>query len=349
LPVYNLHELTISAFKDFFSKVYRINFVHDFTPNFFWIPLNLRQYRIAHLPYAEPFCKIHNVTLDSVLVLIAALYLRVQYLWQNRIDSLGRYYQRAYGVSDSSSLQEELLGFLPRACQILGLGKSDVSRKDFLAAIDFWTLNSTKRSNIDLSYSGPHYLFLPIETGRVFVDHAWILRRLYDLFRYVHLPNQNFKGTALEKIVNTGKSALPTKPCKSLNGGKKQIDYAISCGPYLIIVECKAVNMSIGFDRGDPQAIEYRTNYVVNPALEQVDAKADWLAAHTKGSNYDISNYSHILPLAISPFVEFIPSRNTHYWLTNDIPRVLTPSEFKDFLNELPEITGISNVVLLNR
>ena len=141
---------------------------------------------------------------------------------------------------------------------------------------------------------------------------------------------------------------MPVTPCKSLNGEKKQIDYAIACGSYLIIAECKAVNMSISFDRGDPQAIEYRTKYVVNPALEQVDDKADWLAAHPKGSNYDISSYSHILPLAISPFVEFIPSRNTRYWLTNDIPRVLTPREFKDFLNELPNITGISNVILLN-
>lgn len=349
LPVYNLDGLTANEFKDFFSKVYRINFLHDFTPNFLWLPLNLRQYRIAHLPFADPFYKIHNVTLDSVLVLIAALYLRLQYLWLQNISLLTRYYQRAYGISDISSLQEELLSFLSHACQILGLSKSSVTRSEFLAAIDFLTLNNTKRNNMDLSYSGPHYLFLPIQTGKVFVDYTWILRRLYDLFRYVHLPNESFKGDALEKMVNTGRSALPTKPCKSLNGGKKQIDYAIPCGSYLIIAECKAVNMSISFDRGDPQAIEFRTNKVVERALTEVDDKANWLAAHPKGSNYDVSNYSHILPLAISPFVEFMPSRNTRYWLTNDIPRVLTPREFKHFLNELPKITSVFNSVLLNR
>jgi len=349
LPHYNVDEITINEFKDFFSKVYRINFVQDFKPNFLWFPFNLRQYRMAHLPFAGSFYKLHNVTLDSVLALIAALFLKVEHLrQQNVIASFATCYQRAYGLSKQSLLRQDLLYLLPYACQILGLAKSAVSRNDFLASINFWTLNSSNRSNINLASSGPHYIFLPIQKGEVIVDYGWIYRNLYNLFRYVHLPNQSFKGDALERIVKTEKSLLPTKPCKSFEGDKRQIDYATSYGSNLIIAECKAVNMSTAFDRGDPQAIAFRTNTVVERALTEIDDKANWLAAHPKGSNYDVSNYKHIVPLAISPFVEFMPSKRTRYWLTNNIPRVLTPDEFKHFLIDFPKITEILNIVPLS-
>ena len=118
-----------------------------------------------------------------------------------------------------------------------------------------------------MAYSGPHYPIQPVRTGKVFIDYAWMIRRLFDLFRYVSLPNHNFKGEALENAVNRGPSTLPTKPCKSLEGEQKQIDYAYAGSSYFIIVECKAVGMSIGFDRGDPTAIKFRIGNVVERAL----------------------------------------------------------------------------------
>ena len=347
LPVYNVYGVSSYDLKDIFAT-YGVHFIQDFTPNFLWTPLNLRQYRIAHAPFAKAFYEKHNVTLDSVLAIIAALSLRALYKWHHAPESLHRYFQRAYIVGDTELVKEDLLRFLPQACKTLGLNKSDVSDSDFLDALSFWTLNDSNRNGIDLSYPGPHYPMLPIRTGKVFIDYAWMIRRLFDLFRYVSIPDQNFKGQALENMISRGSSALPTRPCKSLEGEQKQIDYSYAGSSYLIIVECKAVGMSIGFDRGDPTAIKFRTKNVVERALTEVDDKANWLAQHPKGSNYDITNYSHILPLAISPFVEFIPSKSPHYWLTNDIPRVLTPREFKHILEEPPAIASTFNCVALH-
>ena len=346
LPVYNVHGVSSHDLKDFFTA-YGVNFIQDFTPNFLWTPLNLRQYRIAHAPFAEAFYEKHNVTLDSALAVIAALSLRALYKWHHNPESLLRYFQRAYIVGDTELVKEDLLAFLPQACKTLGLNKSDISDSDFLDALSFWALNDSNRDDLDLAYSGPHYPILPVRTGKVFIDYAWMIRRLFDLFRYVSLPDQNFKGEALENTVSRGPSALPTKPCKSVEGEQKQIDYAYAGFTYLIIVECKAVGMSIGFDRGDPIAIKFRTENVVERALTEVDDKANWLAQHPKGSNYDITSYSHILPLAISPFVEFIPSKNPRYWLTDIIPRVLTPREFKHFLKKTPTIDSVSNSIAL--
>jgi len=128
----------------------------------------------------------------------------------------------------------------------------------------------------------------------------------------------------------------------------RQIDYAVAIDSHLVIAECKAVGRSIGFDRGDPQSIKYRTDNVVELSLSQVDEKANWLAIHQVGRNYNIAKYDYILPIAISPFVEFIPSQDTRYWVTKDIPRVLMPEEFEQLLNHIHTVTHAFNKVSLH-
>lgn len=116
----------------------------------------------------------------------------------------------------------------------------------------------------------------------------------------MRIKDQNFKGAALERVVRFRKSILPTKPCKA-RGEMRQIDAAFDMGDRLIIVECRAVNWSIGFDREQPEAIRFRID-AMDRALDQIDEKARWLAAHPVGSNYEISHYREILPVVVSPF-----------------------------------------------
>ena len=78
------------------------------------------------------------------------------------------------------------------------------------------------------------------------------------------------------------------------------------------------------------------------------EEKANWLAIHQVGRNYDIAKYDHILPIAISPFVEFIPSQDTRYWVTKDIPRVLMPGELEQLLNNIHAATNAFNKVSLH-
>ena len=131
-------------------------------------------------------------------------------------------------------------------------------------------------------------------------------------------------------------------------GEECQIDYAVALGSHLVIAECKVRGQSIGFDRGDPQAIKHRTDNVVELSLSQVDGKANWLASHPIGRNYNISTYDYILPIAVSPFVEFIPSQDIRYWITKDIPRVLRPEEFEKLLDDVHTVTHTFNKVSLH-
>jgi len=349
LPIYNIGGVTGKDYKKLFSKMYRVILKSDISYNFVWIPFNLAEYRKAHLPFAAPFYEKYGVSLDAVLAVVAALLLRVLYIWQQTgIGAFTKFHQRAYeGPCSKKFILDEIMLCIPAACKTLGIHRSAIPSKEIKNAIKFWGLDVSNRTDIGLSYSGPHYLFLPIYSDWFFIDYAWIFRRLHDLFVGIWMPNQNFKGDALESAIRKGKSILPTKPCKTSAGEERQIDYAVECGAHIIIAECKAVGTSIAFDRGDPQAIKHRTNNVVERGLSEVDDKAKWLSVHPLGNNYDLSNYDYILPVVVSPFVEFIPSKDTRYWVSKDIPRILTPKEFEHLVNDPPTIKNAFNRISL--
>lgn len=347
-PVYNVQGVTTDLYKDFFSVMYRIDLMSGIALNFNWIPYNLREYRKAHLPLWDAFLNRCGVSLDAVLAVVAALSLRMVASWHaTRGLAFFRYSQRAYEVCSVDFIRNEILDALPLACRTLGITESSVSSSQIQAAIQFWSLDDSKRREIDLSYSGPHCILIPIDDSQALVDYAWIVRRLHDLFFGVSVRDENFKGDALEDLVRKKASALPTGPCKALSGEQQQIDHAVSVGDCLIVAECKAVAMSIGFNRGNPEAVRFRNENVVERALSEADQKARWLSQNRKGTNYDTTRYTHIVPVAISPFVEFIPSRATYYWLSENVPRVLTPAEFEDFVDDTVNVTRAFNTLTL--
>lgn len=333
LPVYNLKNIMGEELNPFFGSLFQAQIPPEMKFNFIWIPFNIRSFRLSHLEFANTFEDKYRVSFDAVLSVIVSLAYRVIHLWiTTNCSILLHYWQRAYeGPYEMEIIAKEIRKYLPKALEILQINNSEIGNLNLDAAIHFWDLASSK-DIIDLAYSGPHSIFLPYNEVRRFIDYTWILRRLYDFFVGVNIPNQNFKGDALEIAVGRETSILPKGPCYSINGDKKQIDCAYAIENHLVIVECKAVNKSIAFDRGDPKALNYRREQVVERSISEIDEKANWLAKNPLGTNYDISNFDDILPIAVSPFVEFIHSTNRYYWISKEVPRVLTPQELKELL-----------------
>jgi hypothetical protein len=334
LPSYNLMGVTSKSIKGPLRKAFKIDLIAPIEFNFLWVPFNLRGFRNVHTPLAQAFKEKYGVSLDAVLAVIASLCTRALILWTKRgPESFLRHWQRAYeGPNLKTLIRQEIQYFLPAGLCILGIKNDTIDINEVNLAIRFWELTTTDRELIELLYSGPHYVLLPFQNDRWFVDYAWILRRLHDLFVGVSISDQNYKGQALEKAVGRTSSVLPTGPCKASDGTEKQIDCAYSFGNHLIVVECKAVGRSIAYERGDPDAIAYRQKNVVERGLAEADEKATWIAKRPRGKNYDITLFKDILPIAVSPFVEFIPSKKSRYWISNDVPRVLNPSELREFL-----------------
>ena len=331
LPSYNAAKVPADKFNEIF-RILGFNFLKDgeYTSNFIWYPYNLRDYYHAHKPFASSFYDKHGVRLVSVITVIAAIAFRAFYTWEESHGlQLLHHWQRAYeGPYTREYVIKEIGNFLPASQALLQLDPDEQKQVDIESGARFLELTEQIRPNMDLEYPGPHFIFLPYGKDRVFIDYAWLVRSLYNLFYEVEVSDQNFKGTALEEIVHRGDSELPTKALESHDGSKRQIDAAFRIDDRLIIVECRAVARSIGFDRGDPRAIQYRIEKI-NKALEDIDEKASWLSLHLVGKNYDLSWCNAIIPLAVSPFVEFIPSLDHYYWLHEELPRVLTPSELR--------------------
>lgn len=339
LPNYNVSNLQPSSLAIFLEeKLNRdVSFSSSTRFNFLWTPLHVRAFLEKHKPFSEKFSQHYGVSLDAVLLVVSSLWARLRHRW-NEEDAgvLVHAWQRGYeGPYQSARIWRELTFYRNEGASILGIAPESVNDTQFLRALRFWALTPNKKRSIELLYSGRHFIFLPFGRKRWFIDYAWINRRLYSLFNTVQVDDQNFKGDALETAVRRRPSCLPSKPCKGFDNTSKQIDAAYRVGSHLILVECKAVSRSIGYDKGDPNAILYRRREVVDRALREADAKAKWLLKHPKGTNYNISDIKDILPVAVSPFVEFIPSRRFHYWVNDKTPRVLTPDELFMLLDDV--------------
>jgi hypothetical protein len=90
---------------------------------------------------------------------------------------------------------------------------------------------------------------------------------------------------------------------------------------------------SIAVERGDLQGLEKRRTVIEKP-LDDIDDKARWLAAHPEGTNYDMTPYRAILPVGVTRFEEFIPSRISRYWIDAWLRRALTPEELLDAVQD---------------
>jgi hypothetical protein len=327
VPQFNLAQISGATLNAFYEEMFKVKVAPGFRPNFLWGLVNLRGYRQATLPFGPDFVRKYSVSLDAVLSVLG-VFGAMRVLDLREFGRAMHQSQRAYvGPEAKAALLQTLEHFLPAATSLIGAQQGSISLDDFHAGVKFWELTDEKREMIDLEVPGPHYILLPYDQGWWFIDHAWVVRRLYYLLMNIPLRNQTFKGRLLEQIVGAQQSILPTAPCKAFDGTSKQIDTAFAVSDCLVIVECKAVNRSIGYERGDPESIEFRRRIVVERGLNEVDEKARWLATHPKGTNYDITRYRYILPVVTSPFVEFIPSRDMRHWVSEDIPRVLTPWE----------------------
>ena len=346
-PTYNLGRIKSDDLKAFFEEAFKINLIMPGQFNFIWSPYSIKNYRNSHLPFANSFEQLHHVDLDSILLIPNALLYRVFRLWlEHGMQSIIKYWQRAYeGPALKQLVSEEIEFFLPTVAEQIGI--TNIANINIEGAIKFWELTDRKRSGIDLVYPGPHYLFMPFEDDRFFIDFAWLHRRLYDLFVGVKISDNNFKGDALEQIVRYKPSKLPVKACKAMNGEKRQIDAAFEIDNALLVVECRAIGKSIGFDKGNSDAIRYR-NQALDKMLTDIDEKAHWLAKNPRGTNYDITMYARIIPVAVTPFVEYIPTLSKRYWLRDRLPRILTPTELKSLIDDkaLKDITdNIVNIV----
>jgi hypothetical protein len=247
LPRYNVTDVPFEQLRGLFEHFLHAELkVGAGGPNFIWVPYSLRLFYEAHIPLSRAFASGNGVSLESVVGTIGTIALTAFSRWiSDPAFFFLRHWQRAYdGPQDLDEYTQMLVERMPWSLRQLRLSFA-ADQVDVRSAVGYLTLRDDARAEIGIGFSGPHSVFLPTEGGRVFIDYAHLIDRLYYLFHGVSIPDQNFKGDALEALTRGGCSALPAGELKGRDGTSRQIDAAFDLGDTLIIVECRASARSI--------------------------------------------------------------------------------------------------------
>ena len=223
LPQYNVDRLGVfrEAARAFKYKNVRID---GQTTNFIWVPFFLRGFYEVHLPLAAAFQAKHGASYNAVLAVVATLLAGcLQSLLPSDDFQFFRYWQRAYEGPDTLALlKKHIAEGMDVGIALLGI-QSKPSTQEIDVACDFLSRKEARRNSIDIGLAGPMSLGLPIDDMRVFIDYAWLSRILYTLFHGVSIPDQNFKGDALEAIVRPRVSVIPHAELIAADDSRKQL------------------------------------------------------------------------------------------------------------------------------
>jgi len=342
LAGYNALKIT-----DYFEEVGRAftgKRIRPSTPTLFiWFSFPLRNFYEAHQPLEKAFRNRNGCNFKAILFILGGLSLHAVGRW----PILSQLYLHWCMALDEGISREQILNkvneLMPHICATL---RTDpVSTQDLSIALDYLTLTESKRALIEPLLGGPVFPILPVN-DRFLIDYAWATRLLDTLFFGVRVDDQNFKGDALENLVgNATVAALPRHRLVAYDDTSKQIDSSFISGDVLVIAECRAFGRSIAYDRGSADAMNYR-RLRIDGALSDSTDKAEWIAKRPLGRNYALDKrVKWICPVVVTPFVEFVPSLSPVYWLTDEIARVLTPSELHELAKENTLDQSCRNVV----
>lgn len=340
IPRYNIPLIEYDRLMINQIKVELLDGHRKFTPNFNLIPFGIKTFYENHKPIAPEIEKILGFSYEALMQFLTSLLFRLYLLMKDKPRAEFEIIQRGYTIiHDISFFTNDIYEGSKFARKILG-SKVKVSLKEIKKVINYLTYTKTDYEKLSLWTRGPEKLFIPLKKNRYCVNYEALNDILYSMFHGLGIP-EDFKGVVLEKFLRKKLSKISGvhkwKFHKKLiysDTEKREIDYSFVLRDILFICECKAVNRSVDFERGKRKALEFRKRKL-QIGLEKNDDQAAWLSTHKNGRNYKVpGSVNAICPIVISPFVEYVWSKDSELWLANDIPRILTPDEMEEFIKD---------------
>lgn len=336
VPIYNVSNLKMDFFNPILKKMdIPLSFGDEMITNFIPILYPFKGFYNNNRPLFKAFYKKYNVEVVSILTILTAVAFRMfhKLFIEKDVSMVKPLFLRAYqGPILESEILEELDYYKNFAFQNLDLKEEEIERVNIQEGYEFLKLKN--QEIIQLLFTAPLKLFIPVSSNRILIDYSKITQILDDLMFRVRINDENFKGDLFEYVTNKTKSILPTSQSLAFDNTSKQIDYAIGINKILVICECKLKENSIAYYKGNINSLKQRRVNVIEKSINESNQKAIWLSNNPVGKNYDITAFDYILPIGLSAFKEFTPSTNKKYWITNDIPRVLTIEEFNKIIND---------------
>jgi len=338
LPVYNCQQMQIHNLP--FDKVFNINlhFGKDFVPNFLWGPfIDFDHYYVQNQFLEDQFYEELGFTLAALVITFCSICFRaIANVWvidnpQYKIGMTLNLIQRAYGYFQSKFYLADDILFWRKNINLPSLQNYSLKKDEVLKILDYFTLREDRRKSISLTTRGPRPLIFPTGGEEFVLDYASILEILIGIthsIREIEAKGHLFEEWLNKRLEDKGFNVwVRSKRLIGTDNSSREIDCSFCHKDALFILEQKCINRSYGFEIGDIKAVNFRKEKL-NDAIMEIDDKADWLLKHPVGNNYEIPpNIKYVVPVVVSPFVEYLWSKDDYYWLTMSIPRICTPSE----------------------
>jgi hypothetical protein len=310
----------------------------NFLPGFLSVDEFVRQ----HQYLADPFQKKTGFALEPflyVLWAISSLALIPNSFFTSDISYgflLFTLLRRGYSVYGTNSFPDAVRKRL-LLHKRLDQSKRDEIDKIINAAVDYLTLSAEGRIKITPWSGGPRPILSCFENSWL-IDTVGILEFITRMFTGVYddgtargLIFENTVRLAAEKIRD--EAGIEFGPRKISADGRliDEIDLMVKKRKSVFVCECFSMWMPLDFEIGNNRTIDARTAQI-DKKLDQAAETCRYLEAHPAGSNYDFKGIETFVPIVVSPFIEWLPSTSTKYWLPTGQPRVMSVDELIEFL-----------------
>ena len=354
-PIYNVHRTTLKEYPQ--DHILGLNFKpvvenrSDFAPNFLLASIDMESYYLRHEFLSEFFAIEYGFSFTCFVQCITALFwLVIIASRETGVASGIEFMQRAYKIFTSTehivtSINSTIEVMVRNNATLPSIGKHKPDPDEIVRFLRVFTLNDSLRDYIDLAVRGPRPLVIEALPDHYILDYSALPNILHTT---LSLKDANwtekgilFENYIIDKLTQKGfRLWEQQKVLKANDDTKTEVDISFLLGTALFICECRSVGKSRAYERGEIQALDFRRKKL-GEALEVCDRRADWLSSHRRGHNFEIpADIEVVIPIVVSPFVEYIWAANSMLWLTKEIPRICTPDELatltsRDILSEI--------------
>ena len=313
--------------------------------NFLPRAISIDNFLESHAYLADQFSQQRGYSLQNFLRVVAALSWRVFMPERNLARHLHgdemalnlgflNALRRGYVVvkPESSSISRSVIWYLKAvgALDESQLASVDADMGSILSAL---TLDSPeKQAAFSLRSHGPRRMLTP-SSGAVVLDGEGIVSILRTLFVGLRDSGQK-RGTAFEKSVRSELKARGLDLVQrhfDFASGSREADAAVRVGSTLWLIEAHSMWRPLDYEIGDIDVIKTRLGQF-DKKLAQIASIRSELEAVPSGSNYDVRWAQRIEHCVVSPFVEWIWSRDPALWIDAETPRLLSVSELVELL-----------------
>jgi hypothetical protein len=144
-----------------------------------------------------------------------------------------------------------------------------------------------------------------------------------------------FEETVRRDLTDHGHELVPREP-RLHDGRHRETDAAVRIGNLLVVCDCTSIHRRLDIERGSIRTTAERTKKIKDKVGQAFDF-AKFIQDNRVGTNFDFSWAEEIIPVVVSPFVEWLWDDSERLWIAPDTRRVMTPVELHKFLAQLKD------------